>query len=514
MLVVQNYSGLSDTLYLNKIEVKKVQFPPHPVFSVYPHFGNIYTDFSFDASLSYDDEDSISSLKYRWDWEGDEIWDTEYLPEPIITHRFTEVGLYNPTLEVTDSKGLSSIVDDDVVVDMQNHNLIVDFKVLPDSGTIYDEFIFDASGCIDIENPSNKLLYRWKLVGLNYTIRYILIKTEFVEDPLFTYKFLEEEFGLKWMYLDVMDENELIKTLQKEFEVYLANLPPTSDFKPIPRRGNVYTNYYFRSINYASDDSDFSHELQVRWDFENDGIWETDLSIDNHEVFHKYNSPGIYEVVCEAMDSEGLRDTCIQKIYVSYGTNETAYIEHRIPPYDKLKWKYYGIVKIGDQWWTSENMNFPELEEYPYLSTCYDNLESSCREYGGLYTMVDLFEIEGDDYRQPIPACPKGWHIPSESEWETLFSYYGGRSHALKELLPGGSSDFNVLMAGEKIMRNPNNPNKKLYVGQGSWTVLWSTTFIRKVNVRVYGFNSEINSIARFYNSLTTNRFSLRCIKD
>ena len=517
-LLVQNYSGLSDTLNLNKIEVNLAHSPPHPAFSVFPQSGNIVTDFSFDASPSYDDVDSTLSLKYRWDWEGDEIWDTEYLSEPVITHRFTLVGHYNPTLEVIDSKGLSSIIDDEVLVDMHNPNLIVDFKILPDSGTTDETFIFDASACQDLENLNNMLFYRWKLIGEQDNLRFVLIKTDFLEDPIFTYEFLEDEFGLKTMYLEVMDENGLVNSFKKEFVVYYSNLSPTADFKPIPRRGNVNTNYYFRSINFASDPDEFSHELLIRWDFENDGVWETDISRDNRMIFHNFSSPGIYEVVCEVTDSKGLSDTCVQKIYVSTGTNETDYIEHRIPPYDKLKWKYYGTVKIGDQWWTSENMNFPELEEYPYLSTCYDNMESSCREYGGLYKLEDLFEIEiGGGRTMPVPACPEGWHIPSHEDWKNLFSNYGGISKAYKELAPGGSSDFNILMAGEKISYDPVRPKRHLYVGQGSWTVLWTTKIALATgsrNARVLIFNSETGSISNFINSMRTNRFSLRCVKD
>ena len=514
-LEVQNYSGLSDTLDFNKIEVKYAPAPPHAAFSIFPQSGNIVTDFSFDASLSFDDEDSTSNLKYRWDWEGDEIWDTEQLSEPAIKHRYNVVGKYNPTLEITDSRGLSSVIDDEVIVDMYNPNLIVDFKILPDSGSTDDDFIFDASECKDIKNPNNKLLYRWRLVGMRDTLRYTQIKTAFLEDPQLYVEFLEDEFGWKKMFLEVKDENELINSCEKEFEVFYSNLSPTADFKAIPKRGNVYTNYYFRSINFASDPDEFSHELLIRWDFENDGLWDTDVSRENRKIFHEYTSPGIYEVACEVTDSKGLSDTCVQKIYVSTGTNETDYIEHRIPPYDKLKWKYYGTVKIGDQWWTSENMNFPELEEYPYLSTCYDNLESNCREYGGLYTLEDLFEIDEDDDRIPLPACPKGWHIPSLDDWNTLFDNYGGMSQAYHELTPGGSSDFNILMAGEKTTYDRYNPNRELYLGKDSYSIHWSSKMLfGNLNAKAIIFISETGSIANFTNSISWNRFSLRCIKD
>ena len=514
-LEVQNYSGLSDSLDFNKIDVKYSHSPPHAAFIIFPLTGNIATDFTFDANRSYDDEDSITNLLYRWDWEGDEIWDTEQLSDPVTKHRYTEANIYNPILEVTDSRGLSSVIADEVSVDMHNPGLMIDFKILPDSGTTDYEFIFDGRECKDIENPNNKLLYRWKLVGQKDTLRYLIIDTDFQEEPLFKYEFLEFEFGLKTMYLIVMDENGLVNSAKKEFVVHYSNLSPTADFKAIPKRGNVYTNYYFRSVNFASDPDEFSHELHIRWDFENDGIWETDIPRDNREIFHKYSSPGIYEIACEVTDSKGLSDICVHKVYVSTGINETGYIEHRIPPYDKLKWKYYGTVKIGDQWWTSENMNFPELEEYPYLSTCYDNLESNCREYGGLYLLEDLFDIDEDDDRQPIPACPKGWHIPSLDDWNILFDNYGGMSQAYQELTPGGSSDFNVLMAGEKLSWDITNPNRELYLGKDSYSILWTSKLVFGHPLgRAVVFKSRNGSITKFVYTIYTDRFSLRCIKD
>lgn len=514
ILMVQNNSGLSDTLLFDKIEVKQGFSPPHPSFSVFPKYGNIITDFYFDASLSYDDEDSLSNLKYRWDWEADDIWDTKYLSKPIITHRFADDGLFNVTLEVTDKKGFSSFVHNEVLVDLHSPSLIVDFKILPDSGSTDDEFIFDATASEDIKNTNNKLSYRWRLTGVNNNNLYELFVTEFLENPVFTYQFYATEFGKKKMYLYVKDEDGLVNTCMKEFEVHYSNLPPTSNFTIIPIRGNVNTDFYFRSVYYASDPDEFSHKLKVRWDFENDGEWDTDVSRDNRMIFHQYSNPGIYDVACEVMDSRGLTDILIQKVYVSNGTNETSYVEHQIPPYDKTKWKYYGTIKIGNQWWTSENMNYPDLEEYPQLSDCYDDLKINCEVFGGLYSLTDLFKVaQGDGKIQPMPICPTGWHIPSDSEWFTLISYYGGSLKAVKELKPGGSSDFNILMAGERIPFNPNNMYREVFLGLGSYSVFWTSTFIGGQNTRVWRFNDGTNSLDIFSIS-PSYRFSLRCIKD
>jgi len=88
--------------------------------------------------------------------------------------------------------------------------------------------------------------------------------------------------------------------------------------------------------------------------------------------------------------------------YLTYLTNR-----YFIDPRDD---KIYKIVKIGDQVWMAENLNY-ECEG----SRCYDNDPSNAEEYGRLY-----------DWETAMKACPPGWHIPSKEGWRTLVDYAGG----------------------------------------------------------------------------------------
>ena len=203
---------------------------------------------------------------------------------------------------------------------------------------------------------------------------------------------------------------------------------------------------------------------------------------------------------------------------------------------DSRDGKTYKTVKIGNQIWMAENLNYADSAKTPSLkgkSWCYQDSVRYCNVTGRLYTWaaaIDSVKLAKDTVNPldcgsgktcTLPAkvqgiCPTGWHLPSQTEWNALFTAVGGQSTAGKVLKSqsgwynnGNGTDafgFSALPAGGRYYGG-------YFHGEGDDASFWCSTedgSSSVCNVDLYYFSEDAYPFyeLKYYGS------SVRCLKD
>ncbi|MCF0217251.1 MAG: fibrobacter succinogenes major paralogous domain-containing protein [Fibrobacteraceae bacterium] len=203
---------------------------------------------------------------------------------------------------------------------------------------------------------------------------------------------------------------------------------------------------------------------------------------------------------------------------------------------DERDGQIYKTVKIGEQTWMAENLNYEpkgvpsdvdSVKGYDW-SGCYDSAPSNCETYGRLYTWgvvmndsnctyLDSNECNPDAKRQGI--CPEGWHVPTDKEFGTLYKTIGDTLWAGQNLKSANDWSsgtkgydiygFSVLPAGFWGLDDENEVFK-FYKG-GAY--LWSSSQYGSPKAFVWVFIGEEPYVKRIL-FLKAEAASVRCIKD
>lgn len=85
----------------------------------------------------------------------------------------------------------------------------------------------------------------------------------------------------------------------------------------------------------------------------------------------------------------------------------------------------YATVLIREQRWMAGNLRYQPPDASGWF--CYDDDPLLCEELGALYA-----------WNTARSACPPGWHLPTESEWDRLVDGVGGYTERTGE--PGAAA--------------------------------------------------------------------------
>lgn len=176
---------------------------------------------------------------------------------------------------------------------------------------------------------------------------------------------------------------------------------------------------------------------------------------------------------------------------------------------------------IGTQAWARSNLNTgvmisaatPQTDNSIVEKHCYNNLESNCTTYGGLYQWNEAMNYTSTEGSRGI--CPAGSHIPSDSDWKTLEIFlgmsqaqadisYAWRGSAEGIILQNGTAGITIPLAG-------------LYAG-GSFSSLSQFAYLLTstqsgADIWSRGLYASYNTIARYPYSKSYG-MSVRCLGD
>jgi uncharacterized protein (TIGR02145 family) len=163
--------------------------------------------------------------------------------------------------------------------------------------------------------------------------------------------------------------------------------------------------------------------------------------------------------------------------------------------------KTYKTVKIGEQIWMAENLNY-EMDD-GIKSWCNGNKQENCDKYGRLYT-----------YKSATYACPPGWRLPEVEEWPERGN--GGYTAFVNYAVVGwgGGKDtygFSVLSAG-----NYSAKNKYFHEPGGTTTFFWTMTIDTRNNncATMIHFGNGSEGMVSVCADSENDGLSVRCMKD
>ncbi|HWM52948.1 MAG TPA: right-handed parallel beta-helix repeat-containing protein [Thermoplasmata archaeon] len=113
-----------------------------------------------------------------------------------------------------------------------------------------------------------------------------------------------------------------------------TNTPPYANFSWTPASGDTSTVFTFTSTSFDSQDP--PNLLQVRWDWESDGVWDTPWSQDAMAQ-HQFAVPGTYNVTMEAKDTGGLTGNQTATVIVT-SVPPPPPPPTNTPPYANFSW--------------------------------------------------------------------------------------------------------------------------------------------------------------------------------
>ncbi|MFC1543740.1 PQQ-binding-like beta-propeller repeat protein [Gemmatimonadota bacterium] len=403
---------------------------PVAVFTITPVRGTRDTVFTLDASGSFDGQNDLDELRFRWDVSSDGKWETEWVNTPVRKQTFGPAGAHKVTLQVQDSHLQIAQASQSVFI---IGFPIADIAMTPIDGTIDTTFRFSAWASNDGLHLADQMQFRWDLDGDGVW-----------EEAWGQVRNMTRQFAAADTYLAVLEvRNPLgeVGRTTREVPVRKRNKPPIAVVTLSSAEATVEDYVYFYTTSCTDDEDDFS-TLQFRLDWQGDGNWDTSW-VHQESFRRRYGARGVYYPRLVVRDPWGLQDTTsttltiidaaphaaisVSQRVVATGDSVTFSATACTDPDDavadlEVRWDFEG----DGTWDTDWSFSKATRHAYPATGICFPALE--IRDPEGL-SAVASDEI----------------HVVPPPQWSV---YLGGNLSIPLALSPDGSTIYSASGGG------------------------------------------------------------------
>jgi uncharacterized protein (TIGR02145 family) len=279
------------------------------------------------------------------------------------------------------------------------------------------------------------------------------------------------------------------------------------------------------NVGEAVNFNDLSENEPTSWGWSFEGGYPANSTVQNPSNI-TYDATGSYPVSLTVVNKNGVNTITRERYIIVID----SLLGQPCPGQPQITYggQTYQTVRIGDQCWLKENLNYgnminsdidPLSFDVKIEKYCYGDNSMNCELLGGLYRIDEALGPAPESGLKGI--CPYGYHIPSDSDWYELEVFLDTSCLPENEwgehgtdcgdkLKQGGVSGFEALFAG-------GASESGYFFNQGDWALFWTSTCQLVYNdEKQYWIRAIYKESGKIYKYTATEKTSLsvRCIKD